>query len=559
MTDGTIAEDLAKEMKQTSVAEFFERNRHLLGYDSKIKAMLTCIKEIIDNCIDACEEMIYKSKKKGKDYVLPEINVRVRKIGGERYVVRVIDNGTGIVKGQIPHVFTRLLYGSKFYKEKQGRGQQGIGVSAAVLYSQLTTGKATHVVSKTSLRSPAYFYDLRIDTSKNRPEIVNSGMLERFKWDHGTQVEMEVVGTYLNKGEKSIYEYLRRTSIVNPHVRITFIDPEGKKIIFPRTSESVPKESKSIKPHPYGIEVGDLIRISKLTKSKTVKSFLTQEFSRVSSRTAKEILNKVGVNLRHMPGKISRDQAAEIVKLMQATKFMAPPLDCLSPIGSNTLRKSLSTGLDAEFVTTVSRNPSVYKGRPFLIEAAIAFGGSLSTDKQVKIIRFANKMPLQYDAGACAITEAISGIDWRRYGLNQTGGRGMPTGPAIILVHMGSTWIPYTSEGKSAIAHYNTIMKEMRLALQDCARDLRIYLSRKHKALKQQERISTFIKYSNESVKSLVILTGEKEEGIRKSFDKLIESNTGTSLAEAGGSEEEKSKSNDEFENIDEFIKEGDE
>ncbi len=552
MAEKTIAEELAKEMKQTSVAEFFERNRHLLGFDSKIKAMLTCVKEIVDNGIDACEEMIYECKRKRKDYVLPEIHVKISKAGEDRYTIRVIDNGTGIVKEQIPHVFTRLLYGSKFHKKKQGRGQQGIGVSAAVLYSQLTTGKATHVVSKTGPDKPAYFYDLRIDTSKNRPEIVNEGVIERFKWDHGTQVELEILGTYLAKGEKSIYEYLRRTSIVNPHVRITFIDPEGKKVIFPRTSESVPKEAKSIKPHPYGIEVGDFIRMAATTKAKTALTFLTHDFSRVGPKVAKEILEKVGVNPRYKPSQITREQAVEIVRIMQNTKFMAPPLDCLSPIGEDALRKSLRTELDAEFVTTVSRSPSVYKGNPFLIEAAIAYGGSLPTDKQVKIIRFANKMPLQYDAGACAITETISNIDWRRYGLSQTGGRGIPVGPAIFLVHMASTWIPYTSEGKSAIAHYDAIMKEMRLALQDCARDLRRYLSRKHKALRQQQRTSTFIKYSEESIKALAELTGEKEEVIKEMFNKLIEAKTGGApqISEPAAPKDE------DFEEIDKFIKE---
>lgn len=521
----TVADRIAKDIKQTSVAEFFERNRHLLGFDSKIKATITCIKEMVDNSIDACEEMIYECKKKGLDYSLPEIIVKITDKGDDHFLIRVIDNGPGIIKTQLAQVFTRLLYGSKFHKIRQGRGQQGIGVSAAVLYSQLTTGKATHVVSKIGSDKPAYYYDLRIDTTRNRPEIVSEGTLERFKYDHGTEVEMEISGTYLTKGEKSPYEYLRRTSIVNPHVRIIFITPENKKIVFPRVSEQLPKKTKGIKPHPHGVEVGLLIKMAQITKARSVQSFLTEDFSRVGSKTAKDVLDAAGIDQRIMPSELTRDQAAKLIKAMQKAKFMAPPLDCLSPIGDEALKKSLKTELDAEFITTISRSPSVYRGMPFLIEAALAYGGSLPNDKQIKVIRYGNKVPLLYESGACAITSVVSAVDWRRYGLTQTGGRGVPAGPVMMVVHMASTWVPYTSESKSAIAHYDPIMKEMKLALLDCARNLRIYLSRKHKAQRQKERISTFVKYSSKLIDGVVMLTEKQKEEVDKVIKGFIDKN----------------------------------
>ncbi|MBD3311946.1 DNA topoisomerase VI subunit B [archaeon] len=512
----TVAEDIAKTIKQTSVAEFFERNRHLLGFDSKIKALITCVKETVDNSLDACEEMIYKHKKKKKDYSLPEIIVSVKDLKDDNYLIKVIDNGPGIVKKQVPQVFTRLLYGSKFHQLKQGRGQQGIGVSAAVLYAQLSTGKAAHVVSKINSNSPAYYYDLRIDTLKNRPEIVSEGKLEKFEFDHGTEVVLEIEGTYLSKGEKSVYEYLRRTSIVNPHVRISFITPEGKKITFPRVTEQVPKETKSIKPHPYGIDVGTMIKMAQATKSRTFKSFLMNDFSRMGAKTVNNILKKAEISPRYRPAELTREQYSKVVKIMQKSKIMNPPTDCLSPIGDAALRKSLKTDLDAEFVTTVSRSPSVYKGNPFLVEAAIAYGGSMPSEKSVDLIRFANKVPLQYNAGACATSEVVKKIDWRRYGLNQSGGSGVPVGPAMILVHMASTWIPFTSESKSAIAHYKPIMKEMKLAVQDCARDLKKYLRRKNRARREKMKVNTFIKYGKELVNPLALISEYKKEKVNK-------------------------------------------
>jgi len=518
----TVADKIAKDIKQTSVAEFFERNRHLLGFDSKIKAMITCIKETVDNSIDACEEMIFLNKEKKLDYSLPEVTVKIKSLGDDRFTISVMDNGPGIVKAELPQVFTRLLYGSKFNKIKQGRGQQGIGVSAAVLYSQLTTGKATHVVSKIGADKPAYYYDLRINTVENKPEIVGSGVIEKFKYDHGTEVEMEIAGTYLSKGDKSPYEYLRRTSIVNPHVRIVLITPENKKITFPRLTENLPSPTKAIQPHPYGVEVGLLIKMAQFTKTRTMQSFLTDEFSRIGPKTAKDILDAAKVDPRYKPTEITREQANKIVDIMQKTKFMSPPLDCLSSIGNEALKKSLKSEFDAEFVTTVSRSPSVYRGMPFLVEAALAYGGSLPAEEQVKVIRYGNKVPLLYDAGACAITSIVSGIDWRRYGLTQTGGRGAPTGPVMIVVHMASTWMPYTSESKSAIAHYDPIMKEMKLALLDCARNLRIYLSRKHKAQRQKERISTFVRYANKLVDGIVMLTDKQKDDVNKVINGFI-------------------------------------
>ena len=549
----SVAEEISKTIKQSSIAEFFEKNRHLLGFDSKLKALITCIKEAVDNSLDACEEMVNAHKRKKLDYSLPEIIVSVRDNGNEHFVIKVIDNGPGIVKNQLPNVFTRLLYGSKFHQLKQGRGQQGIGISAAVLYAQLSTGKATHVVSKIGPDQPAYFYDLRINTINNKPEIVGEGVLERFQYEHGTEVELEIEGTYQTTGEKSVYEYLRRTSIVNPHVKIIFYTPDGKKVDFPRITEEMPKESISIKPHPYGIEIGTFIKMAAITSSYTVKSFMMNDFSRMGATTVDAILKEAGIEGRYKPSELSRDQCEKIVKIIQKTKIMNPPTDCLSPIGDEALRKSLRTGLDTEFVTTISRPPSVYRGNPFLIEAAIAYGGSLPSEGSVDVIRFANKVPLQYSGGACAITEMVKSIDWRRYGLNQSGGAGIPSGQAVILVHMASVWIPFTSESKAAIAHYDEIMKEMKLALQDCGRELGKYLNKKQKALRQQQRISTFIKYADESIQSLFELTGEKKEVIKELFEKVINERIG-SLKDEEEDETGEEQKVDNMDDVDKFI-----
>ncbi|MHC4520911.1 MAG: ATP-binding protein, partial [Planctomycetota bacterium] len=148
------AEDMARRQRDISVAEFFIKNRHLLGFDNPRKALLTTIKEGVDNSLDACEE----------GGILPEVKVAIAPAKDEnRFVVTIEDNGPGILKKQIPKIFAKLLYGSKFHRLKMSRGQQGIGISAAGMYGQLTTGKPIAITSKTAKSRPAHHYQLEID------------------------------------------------------------------------------------------------------------------------------------------------------------------------------------------------------------------------------------------------------------------------------------------------------------------------------------------------------------------------------------------------------------
>lgn len=536
------AEELAKEHKEISIAEFFEKNRHLLGFDSKIKAMLTCVKEAVDNSLDACESMAYLSMRRKQKYELPEINVKIKKLGEDLYRIIVRDNGPGILKEQIPKMFGKFLYGSKFHKMIQSRGQQGIGIHSCVLYSQLTTGKPTRIISRIAPDKPANYVDIMINTVKNEPEIIDSGVIERFPEKHGTQVEFTIEARYLGKGEKSVYEYLQRTAIVNPYAKIIFIAPDKQKFVFNRTIKSLPKEAKEIKPHPYGIELGILVRMLRTSKAKTLTKFVTSEFCRIGATIAKRILKTAKLDPNMEPHSLSREEASRLLKAMQKTKLPRPPTDCLSPIGADALEKSIRA-LGAEFVATISREPSVYRGMPFQIEAAIAWSSQFPKDSYVKILRYANKIPLQYDAGACAMTAAVAGTDWRRYGLSQSSGSGIPVGPAIILLHMASVWIPYTSEGKAAIASYPEIIREMKLALQDCGRKLGRFLAGRRREHEAQRKRSLFEKYIPEAANTISILSGESKSKIEKGLFKILNKRS-IVPSEVENAEEESSKEN---------------
>ena len=475
-----IAEELAKKQKEISIAEFFERNRQILGFDNPHKAMITSVKEAVDNALDACEEA----------GILPEIVVKIENVRGNEYKLTVEDNGPGIVKSQIPNVFARLLYGSRFHTLKQSRGQQGIGISAVVLYSQMTTGKPTVVVSKIGEGFPAYKYSLMIDTKKNLPKIIDEEMLH-WKKKSGTKIEFFIKGKYVKNRKQSVYEYLRNTAIVNPHSRIIFVEPDGTENIFERATETMPPQPREIKPHPYGIELGKLMAMLKETKAKRISTFLSTEFSSISSTKAKEILSLAGVDGKKAPMDIEIDEAKRLIETFKKVKFVSPPTDCLSPIGENLIRRGLrkeTSSLSPEFIATDRRPPNVFSGTPFMVETGIVYGGELPKEERVEILRFANKVPLLYQEGACVITEAIKNIDWRRYGLEQKGGKGIPYGPAIILVHVASVNIPFTSESKEAIAHIDEIEKEIRLSLQQCGRKLKAHISKKKKRAKAESK-----------------------------------------------------------------------
>ena len=471
---------MSSKHREISIAEFFEKNKHILGYSNPSKALITCVREAVDNSLDACEEA----------GILPDIMVKIAKTGDGFYRVVVEDNGPGIEKNQIPRVFGKLLYGSRFHAIKQSRGQQGIGISSAVLYAQITTGKPAVVTSKVE-GGKAYRFELLIDTKKNEPEIVSEQEVEWFS-PHGTRIELEIRGSYVKERKQSVYEYLKETSVVNPHARITFITPDGEVHEFRRISDTPPIPPKEIKPHPHGIEIGTLMAMLKNTRARDLRSFLKTEFVRVGDKISEDILAKAGLPASMPPSSLSREDAEKLINAFKLTDLLPPPVDCLSPIGESLIMKSLMEEYSPEFVYAVTRKPKVYSGHPFLVEAGIAYGGDLKEDK-VSLLRFANKIPLLYQQSGCALTQAVVSVNWKNYGLQQSKNE-LPVAPAVVLVHVASTNVPYVSESKEAVAAIPEIVEEVRLALQECGRRLKEYIERKKSIQKRKKKEEELLK-----------------------------------------------------------------
>ena len=539
------AVEMGTRQREISVSEFFTKNRHLLGFDNPRKALLTCVKEAVDNSLDACEEA----------GILPDVTVKLETVvngtpiapsQATRFRVTVTDNGPGIVRAQVPRIFAKLLYGSKFHRMRMSRGQQGIGISAAGMYGQLTTGKPVKVISRTGPRATAHYFEVQIDTKKNEPLVHENKQIE-WTQPQGTEVAIEVEGRY-QKGRASVDEWLEQTSIANPHVRLVYHTPEGETKEYPRTYHELPPSPREIKPHPYGIEFGVLLKMLQDTKSHTVAGFLASDFCRVSPALADEICKAAKLSPDAKPRALKPHLAEILYKTIQTTKIMAPPTNCISPIGEKAILSGLYKQIKGEFYTAVSRPPAVYRGNPFVIEAGLAFGKAPEESAKpqqaamplaegedhghdtelARVIRYANRVPLLFQQSACSTFKAVLNTTWRNYGMTQSRGA-LPAGPMVIFVHMASVWVPFTSESKEAIADYDEIQKEITLALREAGRRLGIFLRRKERAASEFRRRNIFDLYIEEVVEACNRLKGGKlpTEQLKEQLHKIASTRTG--------------------------------
>ncbi|QUO46733.1 DNA topoisomerase VI subunit B [Halorubrum ruber] len=708
-----IAEELAEGQREISIAEFFEKNKHMLGFDSGARGLVTAVKEAVDNALDATEEAGY----------LPDIYIEIEEVG-DYYRVVIEDNGPGITKEQLPKVFGKLLYGSRFHAREQSRGQQGIGISAAVLYSQLTSGQPAKITSRPKGQSRAQYFELIIDTDTNEPEIQAD---EETTWDrpHGTRIELEMEANM--RARQQLHDYVKHTAVVNPHARLELREPGLEEPLkFERATDELPAETKEIRPHPHGVELGALIKMLEATESYSVSGFLQEEFTRVGKKTADsvidnfrdvyygrelawspprehddrdvasavadavankgaeatsafadgvaeavgnhdrlarsdlaEIVDNVAETVESDTGKTfggtvrenavdaawravtglggeeesdaesgdddaeesplvpdayalvdeatstrkddeavqamaealarrfenldgdafritrddlerlvadaasfvaeqrdatfgetarenvveafwsraqtvpddppkvkaiagNRDAAADLLDAMRTTDILAPPTDCLAPITAELVEAGLQKEYDADFYAAATRDADVHGGDPFIVEAGIAYGGDIPAEGSVELLRFANRVPLVYQRGACATTDVIKGIGWRNYGLDQPGGSGMPNGPAVISIHVASTNVPFTSESKDALANVPEIEDEIELAVREAARELKSFLNKRRSMQQRREKQDVLGRILPEMADKVSEVTGRSRPDISGALARIM-------------------------------------
>ncbi len=524
MTDGIVSgEKLAREFKEHSVAEFFKRNRQMLGLYGKVRSLTTVVHEYVTNSLDACEEA----------HILPEIEVKLEELGTEYYMITVKDNGPGLTKETVGKALGQLLAGTKFHRLIQMRGQQGIGASGCTMLSQMTTGKAVKVISGTG-KGKAFACEITIDPKKNQPKVENMRELE--KKFRGLMVQARFKGVLYRESSTGPLEYVRRTAIANPHLQISFVSPKGERTTFKRTASYIPKKPKPMKPHPNGVTVDEVVTMGRSSSARKTSSFLKSDFDRIGDTSIAKIAKLVKFDLNKDPKQLTWSEAEELVNAFKKVEFIAPSTDGLRPIGEARIKKSLESIIEPEFVYTLTRPPKVYAGGfPFQVEIGIAYGGKAGkgsngvadnatkqvmegeNEAKVEIMRFANRAPLLFDAGNCAITKAVHSIEWKRYGV-----KNLENVPLTIFVNLISVHIPYTGAGKQAIADEEDVTEELRLALMQCARRTSQYINARRREIENKMKRDMFYKYIPEIATALSNVTKVDRDLLIKKLENLV-------------------------------------
>ena len=476
--------DWRNDFKNLTPSEFFRKNKQMLGFTGKIRSLTIVFHELITNSFDAAEEA----------GILPEIDIELKRVDKEHYILRLKDNGPGIPEDYVMRVYCSMFAGSKF-RNIQSRGQQGLGCSGCVLLSQMTTGKPAHVIScyKENGEIKGVKMKFQMDVKNNRGIL-----MEREDYpaeSTGVCIELQFKEVSYSLAEQGAFEYIRRTMIGNPHAKITFRDPSGHKYIFKRAADIVPVLPKEVLPHPKGVSADDIMTMAQNTDSRRYKSMLTSSLSRMSNKRVDEISELTGIDMNKRPKDLTFPEAEAIVQCFKKMKFMAPPTDGLIPIGSEQIEKGMKQILKPEFVTTITRKPVTYQGGvSFIIEAGLAYGGKsgrvVKEQRKSEIMRFANRVPLTFDAGSCAITEALKSIDWKRYGLKD-----LDNTPLTLFVNIISTQVPYLSTGKQSVSPEPEIVHEIRQSTMKLARKLQKHLRAKKAAKEKEKRSKVFEDY----------------------------------------------------------------
>ncbi len=518
------AHELFDNFEQLTPSEFFRKNKQMLGFTGKIRSLTIVFHELITNSFDAAEEA----------GILPEINIELDRLDKEHYILRHSDNGPGIPEDYVMQVYCSMFAGSKF-RNIQSRGQQGLGCSGCVLLSQMTTGEPARVIScyEEGDELKGVKMKFKMDVKENKGMLMEK---EYIKPQHtGVCIELQFKEVSYSMAEQGAFEYIRRTMIGNPHAKITFKDPSGHKYIFKRAADIVPVLPKEVLPHPKGVSADDVLFMAKHTDKRSYKSMLTSSLSRMSAKRIKEIEELTGIDMKKRPKDMVWKEAEAIVNAFQEMKFMAPPSNGLIPIGSEQIEKGMKQILKPEFVATLTRKPVTYRGGvSFIVEAGLAYGGDsgrvVNEQRKSEIMRFANRVPLTFDQGSCAITEALKSIDWKRYGLKD-----LENTPLTLFVNIISTQVPYLSTGKQSIAPEPEILHEVRQATMTLARKLQKYLRSKKAAKEKAMRSKVFEDYLPVIIEEAAKL-GETNV---PEYNEVLAKVTKRALAELLGEEEE--------------------
>lgn len=521
--------DVFDKFKEYSVAEFFKKNRQMLGFSGKTRSLTTIVHEYVTNSLDACEE----------HGILPDIKVELRELENGNIIVRNTDNGIGIPEKLLGKALGQMLAGTKFARYAQQRGQQGIGAAGCTMYALLTTGKPIYVESQ--YKGAVVKCNMAIDFKSNGPvltNVVNEQLADG--GSTGVVIEAEFGDVKYDTGPYGVYEYLKRTALANPHAQITLVEPNKNVVTFPRSDDRLPPKPNDVLPHPLGITTHDLMDFTKRDNKGNVSDFLQNSFSRVSANKVLEVKALVPeIDFNKKPKDLSWEEADKLVKAFKQVKWIAPATDSIVPVGKEQIEKTMKNILMPEFIAVTERSPKVFRGGiPFLVEAAISYGGGSGRPKTEggrggDIMRFANRVPLLFDAGGCGLTEAVKNLDWKRYGI-----KNFDEAAVTVFINFASVHVPYTGAGKQAVAQDEEILDEIRNAVQEAARAMQRYVGSVVREREKEGKKKAVLRYIDQLSRDLSDLAGEKSaDELKKMLTEIVEKKY---MGETAAEEEEK-------------------
>lgn len=467
-----------QDYSQTKAAEFFSTNAEMLGFTNRSRALVMSVKEAVDNALDTCEDI----------GVLPRITLELNDhpLDNDDEVIEMIveDNGEGLPPDEVENVFGQILYGSKFGKLVQSRGQQGIGISAVFLWSQKHLGVPMTIKTKRDGEAR----EVEIISNKKGKEIVTRKN-EEIEWegkDHGTQLRVLLPANW--RSRKQMEEYLEGTALANPEAEITYIKNGSVKKRFENRIDTPRQKPNEINPHPHSATIGQIENLLEQTNSRKLRTFLEDSYIRLSVQTQKSnwVCEEAGISPSHDLD-LTKEQKRNLVQALKKVDVSRPPSTPLSPLGKETIKKTLQT-YNPEYMGVDVREVRSHEGHPYIIETGIAYGGDISDHGQVDYYRVANRVPLVYDGTHCSLRKAVDEVSWNRYELNESR-YGIPSGPAVIFIHIASTRVPFGNEAKTWVESVGNTVEEMKLSLESCGRQFSKYVKEKRKRREHKKKV----------------------------------------------------------------------
>lgn len=495
------------EITSSSTAEYFAKNLQQIGFSSPTKAVLTTIKEALDNSLDAAEESL----------ILPEVTISVEKIGVGHIkgtdLLRIVnkDNGPGIEVQNVPKVFGEYLASSKFGRGRCSRGQQGLGISSASTWAQMTSLEGVKVTTKTKKMKKAYSCIIEVDLKNNKGIVKNEKYVD-VDFEHGTLLEFKLDGKVQVNGEAGILTYLMGVSLVNPSLSLKYKILDEDWVTLERVSKEPNPIPDSVLPHPHTMRLGEFINHAGTHTGTKTRDWLKDSFSRVSDSNIRELIKK-GISKKILDktvDSLNNEEKKELYTKVMDLNLLAPSTKSVRQIGEENLAKSIQRLGEVDFFSVITRKPTIVDYKPVQIEVAIARlkNKSGEIDSPVQVLRFANLVPLQFDKKACVTTQSIESVNWKAYGLNQSKDS-LPTGPYIFAISIVSPFIKFKNASKETIDASEELVQEIRLALIQAGQKLAKFVKKEAKAAELEAKIRHMEQFAPILVKSLISISKE--------------------------------------------------